>query len=439
VTTPLTVLTAVTGDGEAPLVRGLERHRDRLTVVRRCADVADVLATAGSGRARAAVVSADLRGLDGDTVARLTASGCAVVALTAPDDEWSERRLRQLGVTSVLGAGATSEEVAAAVQAAVGLLGDGVPPTAPAPLPAPRGVDADDVTADGSAGDGRVVAVWGPPGAPGRTTTAVNLAAELAGAGHSTLLVDADTYAASVSQVLGLLDEAPGVAAAARAADHGSLDLPTLSRLAPEVGPALRVLTGLAAAHRWPELRPSSLSRVLHLARSLVRWAVVDVAACLEEDEELVYDTAAPRRNAATRTTLEEADVVLAVGSADPVGLQRLVRGLDELAALGRRADTVVVTRLRATAVGSRSGSTGGPARRVTEALERYAGVHGVLLVPDDVPTMDAALLAGRTLLEAAPGSPCRIAYRDLARTVLGEPPADEQRTRRARRRTVRA
>ncbi|HEY5049716.1 MAG TPA: hypothetical protein VII50_02355 [Acidothermaceae bacterium] len=38
-----------------------------------------------------------------------------------------------------------------------------------------------------------------------------------------------------------------------------------------------------------------------------------------------------PRRNGSTLATLTDADHVVAVGSADPVGLQRLVRGLAEL------------------------------------------------------------------------------------------------------------
>src|SRR3954447_4820088 len=56
------------------------------------------------------------------------------------------------------------------------------------------------------AGDGRVVAVWGPTGAPGRSTVAVALASELAQLGVSALLVDADVYGGVVAQLLGLLD-----------------------------------------------------------------------------------------------------------------------------------------------------------------------------------------------------------------------------------------
>jgi MinD-like ATPase involved in chromosome partitioning or flagellar assembly len=447
---PLPVLTAVGDQWEAPLVRGLEQHRDRLQVVRRCADLADVLATAGSGRARVAVLSADLRGLDGDALARLADCGCAVVALAAPGDEWSERRLRQLGLRTVLSADAASADVAAAVLTAVqevarqgpaelgragGLGHAGQPSGAAASLDHDRPGPASTT----ETGPGRVVVVWGPAGAPGRTTTAVNLAAELVALGRRCVLVDADTYAASIGQVLGLLDEAPALAAAARAADHGSLDVPALSRLAPEVTPGLRVITGLASAHRWTELRPGSLSRVLALARSLGQWCVVDVASGLEQDEELVYDTAAPRRNGATRTALEDADLVVAVGTADPVGLQRLVGGLHDLAEVGRRPDVVVVTRLRASAVGTRSLSPGGPARRVGEALQRYAGVDDLVLVPDDVPALDAALLLGRTLVEAAPASAARLAYQQLAQRLDGpaEQASRQSRRRRRGRRTV--
>ena len=50
----------------------------------------------------------------------------------------------------------------------------------------------------------------------GKTTIALNLAVAFAEKGRRTLLVDLDTYGASVAQVLSLLDEAPGVAAACR-------------------------------------------------------------------------------------------------------------------------------------------------------------------------------------------------------------------------------
>jgi len=66
-------------------------------------------------------------------------------------------------------------------------------------------------------------------------------------------------------------------------------------------------------------------------------------------------------------------------------------------------------------------------------ALSRYAGVTDVHLVPLDTGGVDGALAAGRTLLEAAPSSPTRLALAELAATLVGSPVA--ARKRRLRRR----
>jgi Flp pilus assembly CpaE family ATPase len=394
------------------------------------------VATAVTGQARAVVLSADLRRLDGEALSRLESAGLAVVGLVPPDDEVAERRLHQLGVDEVLAADAPPADVAAAVARAVDAFDRRarvLPVSSELADPARALALADQqTTADPGAGDGgdppgRVVAVWGPTGAPGRTTVAVTLAAELAALGHDTVLADADTYGGCVAQVLGLLDEAPGLAAAARAADLGNLDLAQLNRSAPVLGPHLRVLTGIVRPARWPELRSGALSKVLTLARQLARWTVVDCGFGLEQDEEIAYDTAGPRRNGARLVAVDQADVVVAVGSADPVGLQRLVRGLGDLAEVRSTgpAPLVVVNRVRAAAVG------GPPGPRIREALARYAAVEDPLLVPDDHPALDAALLAGRTLTESAPGSPARRAIADLAQSLAVQVSDETSATRR--------
>src|SRR5690606_3635518 len=247
------------------------------------------------------------------------------------------------------------------------------------PAPAAHGPGASAADAlDQSEGPGTVVVVWGPTGSPGRTTVAVNLAAELAGPLSPVVLVDTDTYGASAAQTLAVLDEVPGLAAAARAADQGTLDRETLAGLAPEVRPGLRILTGLPRADRWPEVRDTALADVLDRCRQLARWTVVDVAAPLEQDEELSFDTLAPRRNGAALTALDAADRVVVVGVGDPVGLQRLVRGLDLLSGCTGAERTVVVTRVRPGPVGP------DPGRRIQEALDRFASAGPVHLVPED-------------------------------------------------------
>ena len=441
--TAVPVLTAVSDAvWEARLVAALERGDLGVAVVRRCVDLADLLATASTGSARAVLLSADLRRLDREALGRLAVSGVAVVGLAPPGDEEAERRLRALGVQHVLPSDSSPDVLSAAVVEAVtrarepslgdraaagdprsALVGPGEATGADAPPEPPPG-GGDSGGGDGGGGDGggagdgsvgRVVAVWGPTGAPGRTTVAVGLASELAALGRSTLLVDADVYGGVVAQVLGLLDEAPGLAAATRLANSGTLDLAALAGLARTVAPDLRVLSGLARADRWPELRPAALEVVLERARSLSAVTVVDCGFSLEQDEELAYDTSAPRRNGATLAVLSAADTVLAVGTADPVGLQRLVRGLGELRdAVPGVSPVVVVNRVRPTAV------PGDAQREIARALARYAGVDELRFVPLDVAGLDAAVARGRTLTEAAPASPARLALSALAAELVG-------------------
>ena len=411
------VLTAVTGaTWESDLVAALEATPSGVSVVRRCVDLPDLLAAAAAGTARAVLLSADLRRLDRDALTRLAVARMAVVGLVAPGDEIAERRLRQLGVTRVLPADTAPAGIAAAVSLAIAEVEDGsasrayAEPHAAMPDHPDGGSDASPVDFPAARGTGRVIAVWGPTGAPGRTSIAVGVAAELADRGLPTLLVDADVYGGTVAPMLGLLDEAPGFAAAARQANAGSLDLLALARLAAEVTPGLRVLTGIARADRWHELRPAAVESVLALSRRLADWTVVDCGFCLEQDEELSFDTAAPRRNGATLEVLARADTVLAVATADSIGLQRLIRGLIELReAIPDTAPKVVLNRVRRGAVGT------DPQRQLTQALMRYAGVTPWGFVPEDRAAFDTALAAGRTLPEVAAASPAAAAIAGLA------------------------
>jgi MinD-like ATPase involved in chromosome partitioning or flagellar assembly len=416
------VLCAVRGAAEAAIVQAVGGTAGRLAVTRRCADLAELLAAAEAGLGRVAVVSADLPMLDREAVAALHRAGVRVVGLGDATAPWLGERITALGADLVVATPDDEVGAAALVRIVVDVLGrapdHGVTPA----------VVADDRSAsaaifeppsDGSTPvvRGRVVAVWGPTGAPGRTTLAVNLAAELALIGGHTLLVDADTYGGTIAQAVGLLDESPGLAAAARAAGQGGLDTELLARLSPLITPGLRVLSGISRADRWPELPSASLDVVWTVARSLAVWTVVDCGFCIEQDEVLSYDTRAPRRNAATLSALDDADEIVVVGAGDPVGVQRLVRALGDLAALelsGRQR--VVVNRVRASVAGPR------PGEAIAAALERYAGVRSPHLVPEDRPALDSALLEARLLQEVAPGSPARRAIVSLAEGLARRP-----------------
>ena len=417
------VVTALTGAGESELVASLGSTAD-YAVARRCADLPDLLAAAAAGLGEVALVSPDLRSLDRSALHELATHGLVVAGVVEPGDEAGERRLRQLGLTVVVRADVPSHELADLLDELL-VRADDADRGAPDRTEAVDGLPSVAGEPEGVApAPCRVIAVWGPTGAPGRSTVALNLAAELA-VHAPTVLVDVDTYGSSVAQSLGLLDEAPGMAAACRAADQGTLDLEALARLAPEVSPRFRVLTGVPRADRWTELRAASVEHVLTMARQLASFVVVDCGFCIEDDEELSYDTLAPRRNAPTLVALECADDLLVVGSGDPIGLQRLVRAVQDLDAVPSPTPRIVVNRVRASAVGTR------PERRIAEALGRFAGMDDLAWLPHDPATLDGAMFAGTTLAEFAPASDLRRAFVALTEPYAVVAPQDRRRRRR--------
>lgn len=405
------VLIALTGDLEQQVVAAVDRVSD-LVVVRRCADVAELLAAALAGLGDVAVIDADLEP-DRPLIARLALAGTSTVVVC---DDRDRDRMREIGAITV--GPAAADVVTAATSAAT---------AAPVVAPADPGVAEEPV----APARGGMIVVWGPHGAPGRTTVALNLAAEIAAAGHEALLVDADIWGSSVAPSLGLLEESAGLAAAVRAADQGTLDARSLRRLCARVNDRLLVLPGLSRAARWREVSGSGIDALWEPARAVAEWVVVEVGTWVpDEDRGAGFDAVlGQRRNAVTQSAMSAADALVIVGAAEPIGIQRLVQTLLDLD--GRPAPTrreVVVTRVRADAAGPRPGDS------VREALHRFAGVTRVHLIPDDRPATDKASLAGASLAEVAPRSPARTAIADLALALTGVS-ASAGRAGRARRR----
>lgn len=305
------------------------------------------------------------------------------------------RLLARLGLPPAL-------EVTASARTVLELIAERTPPAAAPAAAAPR-----------------LIAVWGPHGAPGRSTVAIQLAAALAARGRHTALVDADTHAPALSLLLDLGDEAPGIAAACRRAELGGLDPDELHRLATPVPlhrGGIDVLGGLNRPSRWPELSAPRLRSALLACRGWADDTVIDVAAGMEADEEISYDLDGPRRNAATATVLTEADVIVAVAGAEPLGIARFLHSYAELRALVGGVPVVAVVNR------TRSGALGIDARgQVRQTLDRFAGIRDVHFLPDDRRAVDAALLHARPIAEVAPRSHLVTAVRRLAQALPGE------------------
>jgi MinD-like ATPase involved in chromosome partitioning or flagellar assembly len=389
-------------------------------VVRRCVDVPDLVAYAASRQADVALVALPMPGLSADLVDRLGELGISVVGVHADRDDGDAAMLGRIGVEAVL-TPAEMQQVPAVVQR---LREDRVTDDGT------RSAGLDDpVDLDAGLARGRVLAVWGPAGGPGRSTLALGLAQAMVRLRLVTVLIDADVYGGAQAQLLGLLDESSGLLAACRGANLGQLTADVLARHTVEATPGLRVLTGLPRADRWNEASPVLVRSVLSAARSMADTVVVDCGFSLERDEEVMYDTTTPRRNGATLEVLGGADSVLVVGSADPVGLGRLIRALEELRdSVPGVAPYVVVNRMRPT--------LGWDAEEVRELVRRSSGLDVQAVLPDDPAACDRAVAQGRGLLECAPDS--RLA-RSLVRVAseLAGVPAGQFGGRRLRRRTT--
>lgn len=363
---------------ESAAIQLIESRRD-LALLRRCMDVDELLAAAASGQAEVALADAEAPGLDARAVDLLRRHGLRVVAVVPAGAAGDQARIRasRAGLGRVVAADAL--ELLPEL-----LLADETPAEV---------ADEPEEALPAGGEPGRVIAVWGPAGAPGRTMLAAACAAELARRKEVTLLVDADPYGGTVAQQLGVLDEVSGLLSAARMAHAGELTtgLPSAVRL---IGSHLGVVTGLPRAERWTEVRRETLEELVALA-SASGHVVLDTGFSLADDD----------RDRLTLAALELADDVLVVGSADPVGLTRLARGLADLVELVPVEPTVVVNRMRP--------SLGWGEADVTATITRVARVSAVRFLPEDRPSVDRALVAGRTLLEVAPDGP-------LARAVEG-------------------
>ncbi len=377
------VVLAVSSHGEDAIASAIAAHPD-LSLVRRCADLAEALAAASAGVAQVAVVSAQ-RHLDRVTISEFAHMRVRVVGVAADDDE--ARGLASLGLVVV-----RADDPLGIAEAAA---------NTPASIE-PEPEEPEPTTF------GRIVAVWGPTGAPGRTSVAVNIAAALA-AQSRVLLVDLDTYGAAVAQTLALVDDAPGIAAVARAAAQGEADAATVRRHAIRAADNLSVLTGLPRPGRWSEVPPAALEAAWPAMRAAADVTVIDCGFGLAGGQ------SASRRDGASVAALAEADVVVAVGTAEPVGMQRLVDTLGDLADAVpgvRERMLVAVNRVRRSVAGSN------PERQVADALARYAGVGEVWMIPWDGRTADLAALRGSTWAEVAPRGGATVAVGRLAQAV---------------------
>lgn len=405
---------------ESPALADLEAHPG-VVVLKRCVDVDDLLASVTSGQADVAVLSLDAPGLDPASIAHLRRHAVRPVGVTAAraDDLDVREHAQRLGISAVVGSGELAS-LPVVVTTVEDVADTRARDDAPAPVAGPDPTPTD---------RGRVVAVWGPTGAPGRTTVATNLACEVARREVAAVLVDLDPYGGAVAQQLGILDEVSGLLSASRLAGSGQLD-DRFASVCRGVGDHLAVVTGLPRADRWREVRAAHVDQLLEASRSLGH-VLVDTGFCLEDDAGSDFG-GRPGRNSLTLAALDQADEIVVVGSADPVGLARLARALVELRERATGSPVrVVVNRMR--------GSIGWSEKEIAGMVEGFSRVAGMHFLPEDRPALDRALVSGRPLVEQGDSSLVR-SLAALADAVFPDSvPTTPERGRRLAGRRIRA
>ena len=455
------VLLALSGD-DAGILRALSQAGSGLCVVRRCADLPELLSAGMAGLAGFALLDTGFDEIDRTVLDRLARAGLSGMLLVEAHEEerwrsagWPILRrdtepgricaalqdlVRRGGVSGAAPTGSGpaadgADWLSAATPASTepntelntaaqetawleelwrqspGSPGDGMVPSQPSWFSGGAGTGGisgqnrrrgPEPTAMSPADDGRrgrIVLVWGPHGSPGRSTVSASLAHGLAASGGA-ILVDADVEAPSLVQLLGMPEDSSALAGAARLATHGRLDAESFQRVLAPVGGGLSLLGGLGRSGRWRELPPASMTEVWLQCRRAAAWTVVDVAGGPADDD--VDDfTLEPGRGAVTADLVSHADVILVVGGADPVGVRRLLQLLDEVGSSMSPTGRVevIINRVRASAAGP------SPQHALREALARFGGLEDIVLLPDDAATADACLLRGCAVLEGAPTS----------------------------------
>jgi Flp pilus assembly CpaE family ATPase len=215
--------------------------------------------------------------------------------------------------------------------------------------------------------------------------------------------------------LLGLTDHPAGVAAACRLVAQSRFDLGQLERLSVGLttgrGEVL-LMTGISDAERWPELSSDRVGVILEVARASFDSVVVDLASSLEGG--LRPGLGGPDRNELTREVLAQAEQVILVCAADPVGVHRFLLALQSLRQIALTGEVIaVVNRLRKSVLGA------GAKQQLVETLSRLAQLNVAAFIPDDPTTADLAIRNSLPMAMGKRGSPAKQAIALLVRTHL--------------------
>jgi MinD-like ATPase involved in chromosome partitioning or flagellar assembly len=238
---------------------------------------------------------------------------------------------------------------------------------------------------------GQVVTVWSAAGSPGRSCLVAAFACELAKTGKRILVIDADVHAPSLIQVFGFDQNYSGLSAAIRMQLQGTLDSEAFEQLLLDFEMPrhrLKLLAGLTMVNRWPEIGFENLRDLLNFARGLFDFVLVDVGSSLETS--LVDSRMMSERNSATLAALSVADHVVAVTTADVIGLNRFIWASGQLRELKLEGKLhIIVNRLNQDVLGKKASG------EVAQTIRQFVEHEVAIFIEEDAGLFARALRDG--------------------------------------------
>jgi MinD-like ATPase involved in chromosome partitioning or flagellar assembly len=346
-------------DWEAQFVSGLGHPMFGMQVQRRCVDGVDIRASIQIANCHAVLVSDATPRINQDLITDLAENNIKLIAITTNAEHW-----RELGANHCIELD-QSNPLSSIKQVSELLRGE---PQTLEPEADPRGL---------------LVAVAGFGGSCGRTTSVKEIGWHLSRHGAKTCLIDADTYAPSLDQELGLEPSQNGLLELCRSIERKNSSIQTHFDLLPEVSENLSLVSGLPRISRWTDLRVSTLKELWRATRRNFDVVITDVGAVLELDHSLMHETSLPRRHATSLTALESADVTVICARADSIGITRLVRGYLEFHELFANSEVHVLL----------WGLTGTlQSKNVRDAVSRHTGIESIFETTYDFDVTQKAL-----------------------------------------------
>ncbi len=228
----------------------------------------------------------------------------------------------------------------------------------------------------------KLIAVTSPHGSTGKTTIAINIALELSVEKYKVLLIDADLSGPSVANYFCLAELPAGLTGALRIGSQKRFDEIQLERLSVQVPKtSVSVLPG-AMAELTVSPTNEILSDIITVAQNSFDFVIVDLGSISPSSKATEFNL--------TNALIQQADQVVLVASADPVGIFRLLAIEASILELTTEP-MLVINRLRNSVI---------PQARseIKTTLSRLGTIEIKAFFPDDPNQVDQATKDGMVM-----------------------------------------